>query len=204
MQKEITDLEAQLPRLRMPKIPGCSEEQLKAVSDRAMQAGMERDLIAALLDYGTTPMAGPQDAAKAGEVVRAAVWTTLYLTVTTRAPPQATQTVPKTPPTPPHAVPVFQAAPQVALQQMRRTQPGPAGACYGCGMFGHWSRDCATTAPIQQQLTTQILQAPTAQWQQAMNVPQAHTAPALMASTPPSLARVGSHRWGPRPFTRHT
>ena len=41
VQKEIADVEAQLANLRMPKIPLCSEEQLKAVSDKAMQAGME-------------------------------------------------------------------------------------------------------------------------------------------------------------------
>ena len=112
MQKQIADLEAQLAKLRMSKIPLCSEEQLKAVSDRAIQAGMERDLIAALQAYGTTQLAGPEDAAKAGEVLCAAVWTTLYLTLTTRAPPQATQTVPAPPTTPPHAVPIFQAAPK--------------------------------------------------------------------------------------------
>ena len=86
LQKEIADLEAQLAKLRMPKIPLCSEEQLKAVSDKVMQTGMERDLVAALQAYGATPMAGPEDAAKAGEVLCAAVWTTLYLIVTTRAP----------------------------------------------------------------------------------------------------------------------
>ena len=150
MQKEIAELEAQLVKLRMPKIPLCSEEQLKAVSGKAMHAGMERDLIAALQAYGTTPMAGPEDAAKAGEVPRAAMWTTLYLTVTTRAPPQATQIVPVAPTAPPHAVPVFQAAPQVPLQQMTHTHPGPPGACFRCGMFGHWSRHCATAAPMQQ------------------------------------------------------
>ena len=80
VQKEIADLEAQLAKLRMPKIPLCFEKQLKAVSDMAMQTGMERDLVAALQAYGTKPMAGPEDAAKAGEVLRAAVWTTLYLT----------------------------------------------------------------------------------------------------------------------------
>ena len=86
VQKEIADLEAQLAKLRMPKIPLCSEEQRKAVSDKAMQAGMERHLVVALQAYGATPMAGPEDAAKAGEVLRAAVWTNLYLTVTSRAP----------------------------------------------------------------------------------------------------------------------
>ena len=64
VQKEIADLEAQLARLRMPKIPLCSDEQLRAVSDRAMQAEIERDLVAALQAYGTTQMEGPEDAAK--------------------------------------------------------------------------------------------------------------------------------------------
>ena len=64
LQKEIADLEAQLAKLQMPKIPLCSEEQLKAISDKAMQAGMERDLVAALQAYGATPMAGPEDAAR--------------------------------------------------------------------------------------------------------------------------------------------
>ena len=73
VQKEIANLEAQLANLRMPKVPLCSEEQLKAVSDKAMQAGMERDLVAALQAYGATPMAGPEEAAKAREVLRAAV-----------------------------------------------------------------------------------------------------------------------------------
>ena len=36
MQKGIADLEAQLAGLRMSKVPLCSEEQLKAVSDRGM------------------------------------------------------------------------------------------------------------------------------------------------------------------------
>ena len=97
VQKEIADLEAQLAELRMPKIPLCSEEQLKAVRDKAMQTGMERDLVAALQAYGATPMARPEDAAKAGEVLRAAVWTTLYLTVTTRALQPAPQPVPIAP-----------------------------------------------------------------------------------------------------------
>ena len=47
-KKKIADLEAELAKLRMPKIPLCSEEQLKAVSDKAMHTGMERDLVAAL------------------------------------------------------------------------------------------------------------------------------------------------------------
>ena len=136
-------MEAQLVCLRMPKIPLCSDEQLKAVSDRAMQAGMERDLVAALQVYA--PMAGPEDAAKAGEVLRAAVWTRLYLTVTTRAPPQAVPVVAAPQP----VVHAFEAAPQVQLQPSARTHPGPLGACFRCGMFGHPARDCATTAPGQ-------------------------------------------------------
>ena len=85
MQKEITELEAELARLRMLKILPCSDEQLKAVTDRAMQSGLERHLVAALQTYARTPpMAGPEDAAKAGEVLRAAVWTSLNLMVTTR------------------------------------------------------------------------------------------------------------------------
>ena len=87
IQKDIADLEAQRAKLRMPKIPLCSEEQLKAVSDKAMQAGMERDLVAALQAYGTAPITGPENAAKAGEVLHAAVWTIWYWTVTTQAPP---------------------------------------------------------------------------------------------------------------------
>ena len=82
VKKENMDLEAQLAQLRMPKILLCSVEQLKAVSDWAMQAAMERDLLAALQAYGAAPMTGPEDAAKVGEVLRAAVRTTLYLTVT--------------------------------------------------------------------------------------------------------------------------
>ena len=39
-------------------------------------------------------MEGPEDEAKAGEVLRATVWTTLYLTVTTRTPPHAAQSAP--------------------------------------------------------------------------------------------------------------
>ena len=135
------------------------------------------------------------------EVLHAAVWTTLYLTVTTRTPPQATQSAPAAPP--PLAVAVFQAAPQVPLQQMARTHPGPPGACFRCGMFGHWSRDCATAAPMQQQLRTEMLQEPTAQWPQAMNIPQAHTAPASVASAPPrtgGFTQVGAHTI----YTAHT
>ena len=188
VQKEIADPEAQLAKLRMPKIPLCSEEQLKAVSDKAMQARMERDLVAALQAYGATPMAGPEDASKAGEVLRAAVWTTLYLTVTTQAPQPAPQPAPIAPIAAmahQQAIPVFQAAHQVPLQQMARTHPGPPGACFRCGMYGHWSRDCATAAPIPQQLAIQMLQAQIAQWPQATQVPQANTAPASVASAPP-------------------
>ena len=68
-------------------------------------------------------------------------------------------------------------------------------------MYGHWSTECATAAPIPQQLTTQMLQAQTAQWPQAMQVPHAHTAPASVASAPPPPVQGGSHRWGPPPFT---
>ena len=81
VQKEIADVEAQLAKQRMPKVLLCSEEQLKAVSDKAMQAGLESDLVAALQAYGAAPMARAEDAAKAGEVLRAAVWTTPCLTV---------------------------------------------------------------------------------------------------------------------------
>ena len=114
VQKEIADLEAQLARLRMPKIPLYSEEQLKAVSDKAMQAGMERDLVAALQAYGAAPMAEAEDAAKAGEVLRAAVWTTMYLTITTRAPQPTPQPAPVAAGTAmahQQTIPVFQAAP---------------------------------------------------------------------------------------------
>ena len=140
VQKEIADLEAHRAKLRMPKIPLCLEEQLKAVSDKAMQAGMESDLVAALHAYGATPMAGPEDAAKAGEVLRAAVWTTLYLTVTTRAPQPAPQPAPVatwTAMAHQLVIPVLQAAPQVPLQQVARTHPGPPRACFRCGMYGH-------------------------------------------------------------------
>ena len=162
---------------------------------------MERDLIAALQAYGMTPIAGPEDAAKAREVLRAAVRTTLYLAVTTWAPPQATQTVPAAPTTPPHAAPVFQAAPQV-----KRTHRGPPGACFTCGMFGHWSKDCATAASMQQQLAAQMLWAQTAEWPQAMNVPQAHTAPASVASAPPPPPHGGGVHTGGGPslYTAHT
>ena len=47
-----------------------------------------------------------------------------------------------------------------------------------------------------------MLQAQTAQWPQAVNVPKAHTTPASVALAPPRTG--GSHRWGPRPFTRRT
>ena len=172
----------------MPKIPLCSEEQLKAVSDKTMQAGMERDLVAAMQAYGATLMAGAEDAAKLGEVLRAAVWTTLYLTVSTRAPQPAPQPAPVAAGTAmahQQAIPIFQAAPQVPLQQVPRTHPGPPGACFRCGMHGHWSRDCVTAAPMPQQPTPQMLQAQAAQWPQASQMPQAHTAPASVASPPP-------------------
>ena len=87
---------------------------------------------------------------------------------------------------------------------MARTHPGPPGARFRCRMYGHWSRDSATAAPIPQQLTTQMLQAQTAQWPQATQIPQAHTAPVSVASAPPPPIRAGSHRGGPRPFTRRT
>ena len=115
VQKEIANLEAQLAKLRMPKIPLCSEEQLKAGSDKAMQAGMERDLVAALQAYGAAPMVGAEDTAKAGEVLRAAVWTTLYLTVTTGAPQPTPQPAPMAAGTAmahQQTIPVFQAAPR--------------------------------------------------------------------------------------------
>ena len=57
VQKEIADLEAQLARLRTAKIPLCSDEQLRAVGDKAMQTGIERDLVAALHAYAHAPMA---------------------------------------------------------------------------------------------------------------------------------------------------
>ena len=188
VQKEIADLEAQLAKLGMPKILLCSEEQLKAVSDKAMQAGMERDLVAALQAYGAAPIAGAEDAAKAGEVLRAAVWTTLYLTVTTRAPQPAPQPAPvaaRTAMAHQQTIPVFQAAPHVPLQQVTRTHPGPPGACFRCRMYGHWSRDCVTAAPMPQQLTPQMLRTQAAHWPQAPQMPQAHTAPASVASPPP-------------------
>ena len=97
VQKEFADLVAQLAKLRMPKIPLCLEEQVKAVSDKALQTGMERDLAAALQAYGATPMARPEDAAKAGEVLRAVVWTNLYLTPSTRAQQPAPQPIPMAP-----------------------------------------------------------------------------------------------------------
>ena len=159
VQKAIADLESSLAKLGMPKIPLCSEEKLKAVIDKAMQTGMERDLVAALQAYGATPMAGPEDAAKAAEIMRAAVWTTLYLTATTRAQQPAPQPVPMAPMVHQQAIPAFHASPQVPLQQVTRAHPGPPGACFRCGMYGHWSRDCATAACIPQQLTTQMLQA---------------------------------------------
>ena len=203
VQKEIADLEAQLAKLRMPKIRLCSEEQLKAVSDKAMRAGMERDLVAALQAYGATLMAGPEDAAKAGEVLRAALWRTLYLTVTTRAPPPAPQPTPvatRTAMAHQQAIPVFQAAPRVPLHQVARTHLGPPGACFRCGMYGHWSRDCVTAAPIPQQLTTQMLQAQAAQWPQASQMTRAQTAPASVASAPP---RTGGVHTGGGPDDLH-
>ena len=187
VQKKIANLEAQLAKLRMPKIPLCSEEHLKAASDKATQAGMERDLVVALQAYGATPMAGPEDAAKAGEVLRAVVWTTLYLAVTTRAPQAAPQPAPMAPVAAmahQQAIPIFQTAPQVPLQQMARTHRGPSGVCFRCEMYGHWSRDCATAAPIPQELTTLMLQAQAAQRPQATHVPRAHTASASVASPP--------------------
>ena len=102
------------------------------------------------------------------------------------------------------AIPVFQAAPQVPLQQVARTHPKQPGACFRCGMYGHLSRDRVTAAPMPQQLTTQMLQAQAAQWPQASQMPQAHTAPASVASAPRPPVRGGSHRWGPRRFTRRT
>ena len=139
VQKEIVDVEAQLAKLTMPKIPLCSEEQVKAVSDKALQAGMETDFVAALQAYGATPMARPEDAAKAGEVLRAAVWTTLYLTVTTRAPRLAPQPAPMAPvATMAHqqVIPVFQAVPQVPLQQMARTHLPHRGRATGAECTG--------------------------------------------------------------------
>ena len=182
VQNEIADLEAQVAKLRMPKIPLCSEEQVKAVSDKAMQAGMERDLVPALQAYGTTPMAGPEDVAKAGEVLRAAVWTTLSLTVTTRAPQPAPRPVPIAPTAlmaHQQAFPVFQAAPQVPLQQMARTHVAHRGHASGA--------ECAGTGleTVRQRPPSHNIsrpQAQTAQWPQATNVPQARTAPASVAS----------------------
>ena len=56
-----------------------------------------------------------------------------------------------------------------------------------------------------QRLTPQMLQAQAAQWPQASQVPQAHTAPASVAlPPPPPPVWGGSHRWGPRRFTRRT
>ena len=71
--------------------------------------------MAALEAYGAAPMAGAEDAARAGEVLRAAVWTTLYLTVTTRAPQPAPQPAPVAAGTVmahQQTIPVFQVAPR--------------------------------------------------------------------------------------------
>ena len=207
VQKEIAGLEAQLAKLRMPKIPLCSEEQLKAVSAKAMQAGMEGDLVAALQANWAAPIAGAEDAAKAGEVLRAAVRTTLYLTVTTRAPQPTPQPAPVAAGTAiPHrqTIPVFQAAPQVPLQQVTRTHPGPPGAFLRCGLYGQWSRDCVTAAPMPQQLTPQMVQVQAAQRPQAPQVPRAHTAQASVASPPPPRTRGLTQLGAETIYTAHT
>ena len=67
VQKEIADLEAQLAKQRMPKVLLCSEEQLKAVSDKAMQAGLESDLVVALQAYGAAPLSGGNRRGAGGE-----------------------------------------------------------------------------------------------------------------------------------------
>ena len=140
-QAEIQRLEARIRELQLPKVPPLSEGELTRIASGQHPWLWQQELIQALNAWLKT-----EDPIGKGNALVEAVWKVVYRDCQP-APTHPAGAAARPAPQGWYAQ-AQQPAPQQAQTQpstqAQTPAPAPPGACFRCGMHGHWARDCAS------------------------------------------------------------
>ena len=138
VRAEIAALEARLAQLRGPSVPQLSLGELQRIANVQLRYAWQRQLVETLVIFLRSE--APQQGYGQSEVATAladGTWAALWPTLGIQE----------------GEFPARQQTPQAA-------KAGPPGACFKCGLHGHWARDCNN-----QQSHSQSPQQSQPQWQ---------------------------------------
>ena len=136
VHEEIRRLADRIRELQMPKVPPLSLGELERIQPAQIRWAWQRDVAEALKKHLTG-----DDPEAAGRTMAQEMWRFLYRECT---PAPQSQSVPGQSPqwfAQPQVQPTDPQAPH------QNQQVGPPGACFRCGNFGHWARDCGSSHP---------------------------------------------------------
>ena len=140
-QAEIRRLEARIRELQLPKVPTLSEGELTKIASGQHPWLWQQELIQTLNTWLKT-----EDPVGKGNALVEAVWKVVYRDCQP-APTHPAGAAARPAPQGWYAQ-AQQPAPQQAQTQpppqAQTPAPAPPGACFRCGMHGHWARDCAS------------------------------------------------------------
>ena len=148
-QAEIRRLEARIRELQLPKVPPLSEGELAMITAGQLPWLWQQELVQALSTWLKA-----EDPVGRGNAVVETVWKVVYRDcqptpthpdgAAARPAPQGWYAQAQQP-APSQTQAQTQA--QTQTQAPARAQapaPAPPGACFRCGLHGHWARDCAS------------------------------------------------------------
>ena len=148
-QAETRRLEARIRELQLPKVPPLSEGELAKITAGQLPWLWQQELVQALSTWLKA-----EDPVGRGNAVVEAVWKVVYRDcqpTPTHPAGAAARPAPQgwfaqaQQPTPSQTQAQTQAQTQTqAPAQAQAPAPAPPGACFRCGMHGHWARDCAS------------------------------------------------------------
>ena len=140
-QAEIRRLEARIRELQLPKVPPLSEGELAKIAAGQLPWLWQQELVQALSTWLKT-----EDPVGRGNAVVETLWKVVYRDcqptpthpagAAARPAPQGWYAQAQQP------TPSQTQAPAPA--QAQAPAPAPPGACFRCGLHGHWARDCAS------------------------------------------------------------
>ena len=127
LQHQINECECRMQGLRGPRVPAFSHEAMTRLAGGPLPWVWQRDAVHALRRFVKTDTS---KAARARWTLAEDVWRLLYRSADSPGPASSgRQQMPG-----PTKVPL-------------RPGGGPPGACFRCGLYGHWARDCDRGVP---------------------------------------------------------
>ena len=128
LRRQIEECERRLADLQGPTIPSVTLAALNQFASASLPWVWQRDAVLALAKYAKAE--DPQ-LVRAGRALAEDVWRLLFCLYQSGAP-------------------VYHVRPQGPVPQSSAPRPpgGPRGACFRCGLFDHWARNCAVARPF--------------------------------------------------------